>query len=153
MVKAKQINRRCVILGFGGVAKPVCHIFATRYSMREYIIIDKKRITDDQIKIFGNKRVSRLEFDIKPEDLFETMRYILKDDDIVCDFFGCNETIDILHACHLKKGIIYVNASIEENILKPYPSQNALYQAFFEFKKKFKPHFTGCIDATFHRVH
>ena len=147
MVKAKQINRRCVILGFGGVAKPVCHIFATRYSMREYIIIDKKRITDDQIKIFGNKRVSRLEFDIKPEDLFETMRYILKDDDIVCDFFGCNETIDILHACHLKKGIIYVNASIEENILKPYPSQNALYQAFFEFKKKFKPHFTGCIDA------
>ena len=147
MVKAKEINRRCVILGFGGVAKPVCHIFATRYSMREYIIIDKNRITDEQIKIFGNKRVSRLEFDIKPEDLFDTMNYILKDNDIVCDFFGCNETIDILHACHLKKGIVYVNASIEENILRPYPSQNALYQAFFEFKKKFKPIFTGCIDA------
>ena len=120
MVKAKQINRRCVILGFGGVAKPVCHIFATRYCMREYILIDKRRITDEEIKIFGNKRVSRLEFDIKPEDLFDTMRYILKDDDIVCDFFGCNETIDILHACHLKKGIIYVNASIEENILKKF---------------------------------
>ena len=147
MVKAKEINRRCVILGFGGVAKPVCHIFATRYSMREYILIDKNRITDEQIKIFGNKRVSRLELDIKPEELFDTMNYILKDGDIVCDFFGCNETIDILHACHLKKGIVYVNASIEENILKPYPSQNALYQAFFEFKKKFKPIFTGCIDA------
>ena len=147
MVKAKEINRRCVILGFGGVAKPVCHIFATRYSMREYILIDKNRITDEQIKIFGNKRVSRLELDIKPEELFDTMNYILKDNDIVCDFFGCNETIDILHACHLKKGIVYVNASIEENILRPYPSQNALYQAFFEFKKKFKPIFTGCIDA------
>ena len=147
MVKAEEINRRCVILGFGGVAKPVCHIFATRYSMREYILIDKNRITDEQIKIFGNKRVSRLELDIKPEELFDTMNYILKDGDIVCDFFGCNETIDILHACHLKKGIVYVNASIEENILKPYPSQNALYQAFFEFKKKFKPIFTGCIDA------
>ena len=147
MVKAKEINRRCVILGFGGVAKPVCHIFATRYSMREYILIDRKRITDDQIKIFGNKPVSRLEFNIKPEELFDTMNYILKDNDIVCDFFGCNETIDILHACHLKKGIIYVNASVEENILKPYPSQNALYQAFFEFKKKFRPTFTGCIDA------
>jgi homospermidine synthase len=147
MEKAKEINRRCVILGFGGVAKPVCHIFATRYSMREYILVDKNRITDEQIKIFGNKRVSRLELDIKPEDLFDTMNYILKDNDIVCDFFGCNETIDILHACHLKKGIVYVNASIEENILRPYPSQNALYQAFFEFKKKFKPIFTGCIDA------
>ena len=147
MVKAKEINRRCVILGFGGVAKPVCHIFATRYSMREYILIDRKRITDDQIKIFGNKPVSRLEFNIKPEELFDTMNYILKDNDIVCDFLGCNETIDILHACHLKKGIIYVNASVEENILKPYPSQNALYQAFFEFKKKFRPTFTGCIDA------
>ena len=147
MVKAKQINRRCVILGFGGVARPVCHIFATRYCMREYILVDKRRITDEEIKIFGNKRVSRLEFDIKPEELFDTMCYILKDEDIVCDFFGCNETIDILHACHLKKGIIYVNASIEENILKPYPSQNALYQAFFEFKKKFKPIFSGCIDA------
>ena len=147
MVKAKEINRRCVILGFGGVAKPVCHIFATRYSMREYIIIDRHRITDEQIKIFGNKRVSRLEFDIKPEALFDTMMYILKDDDVVCDFFGCNESIDVLHACHLKKGIVYVNASIEENILKPYPSQNALYQAFFEFKKKYKPVFTGCIDA------
>lgn len=63
------------------------------------------------------------------------MMYILKDGDVVCDFFGCNETLDILHACHLKKGIIYVNASIEENILKPYPSQNALYQAFYAFKK------------------
>ena len=147
MVKSKQINRRCVILGFGGVATPVCHIFATRYSMREYVIVDKKRITDEQIKIFGNKRVSRLELDIKPEDLFQTMMYILKDDDIVCDFFGCNETLDILHACHLKKGIVYVNASIEENILKPYPSQLALYQAFFEFRKKFKPNFSGCIDA------
>ena len=105
MVKAKQINRRCVILGFGGVAKPVCHIFATRYSMQEYVIIDRNRITDDQIKIFGNKRVSRLEFDIKPENLFNTMMYILQDGDVVCDFFGCNETIDILHACHLKKDI------------------------------------------------
>ena len=67
MVKAKQINRRCVILGFGAVAVPVCHIFASRYPMREYVIIDKKRITDEQIKIFGNKRVSRLELDIKPD--------------------------------------------------------------------------------------
>ena len=147
MVKAKEINRRCVILGFGGVAKPVCHIFATRYSMREYFIVDKKRITDDQIKIFGNKPVSRLEFDIKPEELFDTINYILKDDDIVCDFFGCNETIDILRACNLKKGIIYINASIEEDLARPYPSQNALYNTFFEFKKKFKPKFTGCIDA------
>ena len=136
-----------MILGFGGVAKPVCHIFATRYSMQEYVIIDRNRITDDQIKIFGNKRVSRLEFDIKPENLFNTMMYILQDGDVVCDFFGCNETIDILHACHLKKGIVYVNASIEENIQKPYPSQNALYRAFFEFKKRYKPIFTGCIDA------
>ena len=147
MVKAKEINRRCVILGFGGVAKPVCHIFATRYSMREYFIVDKKRITDDQIKIFGNKPVSRLEFDIKPEELFDTINYILKDDDIVCDFFGCNETIDILRACNLKKGIIYINASIEEDLARPYPSQNALYNTFFEFKKNFKPKFTGCIDA------
>ena len=147
MVKAKQIDRRCVILGFGGVAKPVCHIFATRYSMREYIIVDKKRISDDQIKIFGNKPVSRLEFDIKPEELFDTINYILKDNDIVCDFFGCNETLDIIHACHLKNGIVYVNASLEENLAKPYPTQNAIYQAFFEFKKKFKPTISGCIDA------
>ena len=147
MEKPKEINRRCVILGFGGVAKPVCYIFAKRYPMREYILIDKRRITDEQIKIFGDKPVSRLEFHIKPEDLFDTMNYILKDGDIVCDFFGCNETIDIIHACHLKKGIVYLNASMEENILKPYPTQNALYQALFEFKKKYNPTFTGCIDA------
>ena len=136
MVKAKQINRRCVILGFGSVAIPVCHIFATRYSMREYVIVDKKRITDEQIKILGNKRVSRLELDIERKDLFSTMMYILKDDDVVCVFFGCNESLDILHACHLKKGIVYVNAGIEEDMFKPYPSQYALYNAFFEFKKK-----------------
>ena len=135
MLNAKPINRRCVILGFGGVATPVCHIFASRYPMLEYIIVDKRRITHEQIKIIGDKRVSRLELNIKPEDLFRTMIYLLKDDDIVCDFFGYNETIDILHACHLKKRIVYVNASIEENILKPYPSQNALYRAFHEFKK------------------
>jgi homospermidine synthase len=147
MVKVKDILRRCVVLGFGGVAKPVCHILSTRYPMKEYILVDRKRITDDEIKLFGLKKVSRLEMDIKPEELFETMMYILKDGDVVCDFFGCNETIDILHACHLKKGIVYVNASIEENILKPYPSQNALYQAFQAFKKKYNPVFAGCIDA------
>ena len=147
MVKAKQINRRCVILGFGSVAVPVCHIFATRYSMREYVIVDKKRITDEQIKILGNKRVSRLELDIERKDLFQAMMYILKDDDIVCDFFGCNESLDIMHACHLKKGIVYVNAGIEEDIFKPYPTQYALYNAFFEFKKKYKPSFSGSIDA------
>ena len=147
MVKVKEINRRCVILGFGGVARPVCHILATRYPMISYVLVDKKRITDKEIELFGKKSVSRIEKDIKPEELFETMMYILKDGDVVCDFFGCNETLDILHACHLKKGIIYVNASIEENILKPYPSQNALYQAFYAFKKKYNPIFTGCIDA------
>ena len=147
MVKAKEINRRCIILGFGGVAKPVSHILSTRFPMREYVLVDRKRITDNQIKVFGDRKVSRLEIDIKPEELFDTMMYILKDGDVVCDFFGCNETLDILHACHLKKGIVYVNASIEENILKPYPSQNALYQAFYEFKKKYNPIFTGCIDA------
>ena len=147
MVKVKEINRRCVILGFGGVARPVCHILATRYPMISYVLVDKKRITDKEIELFGKKNVSRIEKDIKPEELFETMMYILKDGDVVCDFFGCNETLDILHACHLKKGIIYVNASIEENILKPYPSQNALYQAFYAFKKKYNPIFTGCIDA------
>ena len=135
MVKVKDINRRCVILGFGGVAKPVSHILSTRYPMKEYILVDRRRITDKEIELFGEKKVSRLEMDIKPEELFDTMMYILKDNDVVCDFFGCNETLDILHACHLKKGIIYVNASIEENILKPYPSQNALYQAFYAFKK------------------
>ena len=147
MVKVKDINRRCVILGFGGVAKPVSHILSTRYPMKEYILVDRRRITDKEIELFGEKKVSRLEMDIKPEELFDTMMYILKDNDVVCDFFGCNETLDVLHACHLKKGIIYVNASIEENILKPYPSQNALYQAFYAFKKKYNPIFTGCIDA------
>ena len=47
----------------------------------------------------------------------------------------------------MKNGIVYVNASLEENLAKPYPTQNAIYQAFFEFKKKFKPTISGCIDA------
>ena len=147
MVKVKQINRRCVILGFGAVAMPVFHILASKYSMKEYIIVDKKRITDEQIKVFGYKNVSRLEKDVQPENLFETMKNLLEDNDIVFDFFGCNKTIEILHACHLKKGIIYMNADLEQNVLEPYPSQYAMYQDFFEFKKKYKPSFTGCIDA------
>ena len=40
-----------------------------------------------------------------------------------------------------------MNADVEENILKPYPSQYAMYQAYFEFKKKYKPTFAGCVDA------
>jgi homospermidine synthase len=130
MEKVEEINRRCVVLGFGEVAKAVCHILSTRYPMKEYVLVDKKRITDKEIELFGQKRVSRLEMDIRPEDLFDSIMYILKDGDVVCDFFGCNESLDIIHACHLKKGIVYINASLEENIEKPYPSQNALYQAF-----------------------
>lgn len=147
MSKIKDIPRRCVILGLGGVAKPVCHILSTRYSMKEYVLVDKRKISDKELKLFGNKKVIRLEMDIKPEKLLETISNILKDGDIVCDFFGCNETLDILRACQLKKGIVYINSSLEENTLKPYPSQNALYDAFYEFKNKNNLTFDGCIDA------
>jgi homospermidine synthase len=147
MIKIKEIERRCVVLGFGGVAKPVCHIFSTRYPMKEYLLIDKRKIDDEELKLFGNKKVTRLEIDIEPENLFDTILNIVKDGDIVFDFFGCNETLDIIRACNQKKDIFYINSSLEENILKPYPTQNALYDAFEEFKKKYNPTINGCIDA------
>lgn len=135
MVKTQEIQRRCVILGYGGVAKPVCHILTTRYPMKEYLLVDKRKITDEEIKQFGSKKVSRLQIDIKPEQLYETITNILMDNDEVFDFFGCNETLDILRACNTKKGIIYLNSSMEENVLKPYPSQYALYEAFMILKE------------------
>ena len=147
MLKIKNIERRCVILGFGGVAKPVCHILSTRFTVNEFILVDKRNISDSELKLFGNQKVTKLEINIKPEDLFETISNILKDEDVVFDFFGCNETLDILRACNFKKGIIYLNSSLEENILKPYPTQNDLYDAFNEFKKKYNPTFNGCVDA------
>ena len=147
MIKIKEIQRRCVILGFGGVAKPVCFIFTTRYPMKEYLLVDKKNIDEKELQLFRNQKVTTLKIDIKPDKLFDTINNIIKDGDIVCDFLGCNETIDILHGCNLKKDIYYVNSSLEENILKPYPSQNALYDAFDEFKKKYNPSINGCIDA------
>ncbi len=144
----QEIPRRCVILGFGGVAKPVSHILATKYPMKEYVLVDQRRITDKEIEVFGkNTKVSRLEISIAPSELFETMMYILKDNDVVLDFYGCNESLDILFACHNKKGIVYLNASLEENILEPYRFQSSLYAAMNAFSKKFKPKFTGCIDA------
>jgi len=69
MVKVKEINRRCVILGFGGVAKPASHILLTRYPMKDYVIVDKKRVTDNDIQVFGKSRVSRLEMDINHEEI------------------------------------------------------------------------------------
>ena len=147
MIKIKNIERRCIILGFGGVAKAVCHILSKRFSKIEFILVDKRNIADSELKLFGDKKVTRLELNIKQEELFETISNILKDEDIVFDFFGCNETLEIMRACHFKKGIIYLNSSLEENILEPYPSQNSLYDAFDEFKKKYNPTFNGCIDA------
>jgi len=87
MIKVKKINRSCVILEFGGVAKPVFHIVSTRYPMKEYVILNRKRVTDNDIQVFGESKVSRLEMDIKPEELFDTMIYIFKDDDVVLPFF------------------------------------------------------------------
>lgn len=143
----KEIQRRCVILGFGGVARPICHIFTTRFPMKEYLLVDKRKIDDKELELFGDKKVTRLEIDIKPEKLFETILNIINDGDIVCDFFGCNETLDILKACNLKKDIVYINSSMEENILKPYPTQNDLYNAFEEFRKQTNSTLKGCIDA------
>ena len=147
MLNIKNIERRCVILGFGGVAKPVCLIITTRLPMKEYLLVDKRKIADSELKLFGNKKVTRLKANIKPHELYNFILDILKDEDIVFDFLGCNETLDILRACNYKKGIIYLNSSLEENILKPYPTQIDLYDAFTEFKKKYNPTFNGCIDA------
>ena len=147
MIKIKEIQRRCVILGFGGVAKPVCYILTTRYPMKEYLLVDKRKIDEKELQIFKNQKVTTLQIDIKPEILYDTIFNIIKDGDIVCDFFGCSETIDILRGCNLKKDIFYVNSSLEENTLKPYPSQKALYDAFDEFKNKYNTSINGCIDA------
>jgi hypothetical protein len=71
---------------------------------------------------------------IKPEELFDIMMYILKDGDVVCDFFfGCNKALDILHECLLKKGIIFVNTSIEEKIEKNISLTKCLISSFFRF--------------------
>ena len=58
MLKIVDIPRRCVVLGFGGVAKPVCHILLTRYSLKEYLLVDKRKIADIELKLFGNKKVT-----------------------------------------------------------------------------------------------
>lgn len=38
-----------------------------------------------------------------------------------------------------------MNSSLEENIQKPYPTQNDLYQAFFEFKKNISLYSLGVL--------
>ena len=66
MIKIKEIQRRCVILGFGGVAKPVCYILTTRYPMKEYLLVDKRKIDEKELQIFKNQKVTTLQIDIKP---------------------------------------------------------------------------------------
>ena len=86
MSKIIEIPRRCVVLGLGGVAKPVCHLLSTRYSLKEYLLVDKRKISDGELRLFKNIKVTRLEMDIKPDKLLETISNILKDGDIVFDF-------------------------------------------------------------------
>ena len=86
MSEIKEIQRSCDILGFGGVAKPVYHIFSTRYPKKEFLLVDKRKNDDKELEIFGNKKVKRMKIDIKPENRFDTKLNIIKEQDVVCVF-------------------------------------------------------------------
>lgn len=135
----EEIPWRCVILGFGGIAKPVAYILSTRYPMREYLLVDRRRIKDEEIEVFGNKNVSLFEKDIKPSELYDIKCYLIKDNEVVIDFYGCNETMDIFNVCNKKKGIVYANASMEEDITDPIAYYVPVYITLHSFYEKFKP--------------
>ena len=139
--------RRCLIFGFGGVAKAAVPIILKTIPIESFVLIDRRRIYDSELSICGNLKVSRLEKEFDYGKLKNGASKIIEDDDIVLDFFGCSESLDIIKACNEKKGIVYLNASLEEYEEYPFPNQYCLYQSMYDYREKYKPTFTGCIDS------
>ena len=139
--------RRCLIFGFGGVAKAAVPLILKNLPIESFTLIDRRRIFDTELSIFGNLKVSRLEKEFEYGKLQSEVSKIIYDNDIVLDFFGCSESLDIIKACNEKKGIVYLNASLEEYEDHPYKDQYSLYQAMYDYRDKYKPTFTGCIDS------
>ena len=144
----KEIKpRRCLILGFGGVAKAAVPLILDKIPIESFVLIDRRRIYDSELSMFKDLKVSRLEKEFECGKLQSEISKIIYDEDLILDFFGCSESLDVIKACNEKKGIIYLNASLEEYEDNPYPNQYSLYQAMYDYREKYKPTFTGCIDS------
>ena len=142
-------SRRCVILGFGGVAKSsIPLIINHKIPISEFIVVDRIKISENEIKtFFGNEKVNIINEDYHYEEIYNKMKMLFQDNDIVLDFFGCTESLEIIKACNTKNNIIYLNCSLEEYLDRPYPTQYALYKTMYDYREKNKFNGTAVIDA------
>ena len=142
-------TRRCIVLGFGGVAKSsIPIIINNKIPISEFVVIDRLKISEKDLKLFfGNEKVNVINDEFPYEEIYNKMEKIFRDDDIVLDFFGCSESLEIIKACNTKQNIIYLNCSLEEYIDRCYPTQFALYKTMYDYRKENKFNGTAVIDA------
>ena len=57
----KNKPRRCLILGFGGVAKAAVPLILDKIPIESFVLIDRRRIYDSELSMFKDLKVSRLE--------------------------------------------------------------------------------------------
>lgn len=99
--------RRCLIFGFGGVAKAAVPLILKNLPIESFTLIDRRRIFDTELSIFGNLKVSRLEKEFEYGKLQSEVSKIIYDNDIVLDFLVVqNHLILLKHV--MKKKELYI---------------------------------------------
>jgi homospermidine synthase len=82
-------TRRCIVLGFGGVAKSsIPIIINNKIPISEFIVIDRLKISDKDLKLFfGNEKVKVINDEFPYKEIYNKLEKVFLDDDIVFRFF------------------------------------------------------------------
>lgn len=142
-----QKTRRCVVFGYGGVAMSTLPILNKEIKISHFVLVDRKKILPQELKVLDGIKFEVIQEDFPIGSLPKRVPEIIQDDDIVIDLFGCSESLDIVRACNTKKGIVYVDASLEEYEENSRATLYDIYKDMDKYNKEVKPKFTGCVDA------
>ncbi|OHT04176.1 hypothetical protein TRFO_28405 [Tritrichomonas foetus] len=147
-LRSKQhMSRRCVIFGFGAVAQTTFKLIAKHLPISEYLLIDGRQLSEKELEITKGYKVTTVVRTFNNDTLEEGAFELIKDDDMVFDFFGCADSLQIIRACTRHKNVLYLNACLEEWEELELPSGYQLYERMYNFRKTCPNKATACIDA------
>ena len=141
------MKRRCLFFGFGAVAQTTFKLIKKRLPISEYVLIDQRKLSDEDLSMTKGEKVTIITKSFNNDTLESGSYEIIKDDDIVFNFLGCVDSLQVIKACARHKNVLYLDACLEEFEEFLLPSDYMLYDRMYKFRETCTNKATCCVDA------
>lgn len=143
------VKRRFLLFGIGGVAQSVIPILIPKCKdiIKEFVVYDMVEMTEEIKKMFEPIKMTYIRKKFESKTFKQELLQIIKENDVVLELFGMTTSQRFVEACSEVKGVVMVNASLEEFDEDILGSQHANYKRLNDYKAISKSKNTCAVDS------